>query len=269
MSLRFWLICTFLLPVNSIADNDRPKWELGIGLGGIALADYRGSKEYHGLTLPFPYFEYHGEFLKADREDGTRGQLIRRDTVELNISVAFSPTHKADENPLREGMPALEPTFEIGTTFDINLTGDSLSHGWLIRLPVRAVYAFDNSGLEYVGGLSHPQLSYRGRVNSWNIRAFSGPVLADNAYHDVYYRVAPEFAQPGRPAYDAGGGYSGFASGISLTRRRGRFWAGAYLQYDNLSSAVFVDSPLVQTEHAFSVGLGFAWVFATAGSDSD
>jgi outer membrane scaffolding protein for murein synthesis (MipA/OmpV family) len=89
-------------------------------------------------------------------------------------------------------------------------------------------------------------------------------MLGDNAYHDYYYRVANEYERSWRPAYEADSGYSGLASGISITRRWGRLWAGAFIRYDNLSHATFENSPLVETEDYFAAGIGVAWVFAAA-----
>ncbi|MBN1377895.1 MAG: MipA/OmpV family protein [Gammaproteobacteria bacterium] len=261
--LRFPVLVSLLLGAFGLYAEPLPKWELGAGLGGIALADYRGSKETSSITLPFPYFEYRGAFLKADREDGMRGQLLASDYFELNISGDFSPTIDTDNNRLREGMPSLDPTFELGTTLDINVSGTGLSDGWFVRLPVRAVYTFNSNGIEHIGWLTHPQLAYRNHHNHWNIRAYTGPILADHAYHNYYYSVAPEYARSGRETYQAGSGYSGLASGLSITRRWGRFWAGAFVRYDTLAGAVFEMSPLVETRHYFSVGIGTGWVFAS------
>jgi outer membrane scaffolding protein for murein synthesis (MipA/OmpV family) len=262
MSLKSLVLMSLLLAPFATAAEQLPKWELGAGLTTISLADYRGSTEYSNITLPFPYLEYRGKFLKADREEGVRGRLFQNTQLELNVSGAFSPTTDTDDNLLREGMPSLEPTFEVGTTLDINLSGSSLNEGWLIRLPLRAVYAVDSGTIEHIGWLVHPQVSYRHHRNQWSIRAYSGPILADKDYHDYYYSVAAEYVQPWREEYEGDGGYSGFASGISVTRRWGKMWAGAFIRYDNLAGAVFENSPLVETRHYFAAGIGAAWVFA-------
>jgi outer membrane scaffolding protein for murein synthesis (MipA/OmpV family) len=259
---RLSLLAGLLLAISVAAAEQKPKWELGAGVTTISLADYRGSREYSSISLPFPYLEYRGQFLRADREEGVRGRLFENTQLELNISGAFSPTVDTDDNPLREGMPALDPTFEIGAALDVNLSGASLKEGWLIRLPVRAVYAVADRRIEHIGWLAHPHLAYRHRYEKWSLRAYAGPLLADNAYHDYYYRVAPEYVRAWRNEYNPGGGYSGLASGISVTRRWGRLWAGAFIRYDNLAGARFETSPLVETRHYFAAGIGAAWVFA-------
>jgi len=90
-----------------------------------------------------------------------------------------------------------------------------------------------------------------------------GPLFATEKYHDYYYEVAPRFAIPGvRPAYNARGGYSGSNLILSVTKRFGRIWLGAFVRYDELSGAVFANSPLMRTDHSVMAGIGLAWVFA-------
>ena len=48
------------------------KSELGGGVVVIHFPAYRGSDQGGVIILPFPYLEYRGDFLKADRE-GVRG----------------------------------------------------------------------------------------------------------------------------------------------------------------------------------------------------
>lgn len=76
---------------------------------------------------------------------------------QLNMSLNASLSTRADDNPLREGMPELSPTFEIGPSIDIHLTDDLPGQGWMLRLPARAVVAFSEDGLEQVGWLFNPK----------------------------------------------------------------------------------------------------------------
>ena len=90
--------------------------------------------------------------------------------------------------------------------------------------------------------------------------------IATKPFHEYFYSVAPQFATPERPAYQAPGGYSGATFLASLSRHIGEFWVGAYVRYDNLSGAVFDPSPLVKQNYALAGGIGFAWVFAESGT---
>lgn len=264
MNFRRPVLLAGLLAAAAAPAERLPHWEAGAGAGTLYLADYRGSGEYDGRLLPVPYLIYRGKWFSADRE-GVRGRLLRTERITLNISASASLVTAADDNPLREGMPELEPTFELGPALDIDLGTPGTDKGWVLRVPARRVYAFDTGGVQYAGWLVHPELRYRGLPigQHWRLDAGLGLLFGNRRYHDYYYTVRPAHARPGRPVYEAGAGYSGLSGRISLTRRTGAFWYGAYLRYDNLAGAVFEDSPLVETGHYLSLGAGLGWVFAT------
>ena len=96
----------------------------------------------------------------------------------------------------------------------------------------------------------------------WNLGLQAGPLFATRRYHEYFYSVAPEFATPERPAYRAGGGYSGALALVSLSRRFPRFWVGAFARYDTLKGAAFEPSPLVRRDYAVMAGFAIAWVFS-------
>ncbi len=88
----------------------------------------------------------------------------------------------------------------------------------------------------------------------------TGPLFADRRYHDYFYTVAAQYATLARPAYQAAGGYAGTQAIASLSKRYPRFWVGAYMRYDTLAGAAFVDSPLVQRRSYWSAGFGISWM---------
>ncbi len=249
----------------AVASDERPApeeqtLELGIGLGASISPDYRGSKSYRSYLTPIPYLVYRGPFLRAD-EDGVRALFLRRDNLEINISLSASFTPDSDKNELRRGMPELDSTLELGPAVNLNLSGPNLDEGWMLTLPVRAVIAVDTDRVEQIGWLAEPQALYQNRWQDWKFSFRFGPSFADNEYHDYYYSVIQNQALVGRPAYDAGGGYSGLRSQATLTRRAGEFWYGFYARYYNLKGTSFLDSPLVETHQGGDAGLGISWVF--------
>jgi outer membrane protein len=242
-------------------------WEAGIGFAGLSLPDYRGSDQQRFYVLPLPYLVYRGDFLRLDSK-GLSGLLFHSERVQLNISVdAWVPVNSS-KNTARSGMPDLDPTIQIGPALEICLFKDTNSERVVqLRLPLRAVIATDLSRWNSIGFVVNPQLTWDlrniGPGGGWNFGLAVGPLFATEQYHDYYYEVAPQFAIPGiRPAYDARAGYSGSLLILSVTKRFGRFWFGAFARYDELSGAVFANSPLMRTEHSFMAGFGFAWVFA-------
>jgi MipA family protein len=260
----------FLLAVTSThisRAEELPLWEAGLGVAGLSLPDYRGSDQQRFYVLPLPYLVYRGDFLRLDSK-GLSGLLFHSERVQLNISADAWVSAKSTKNTARIGMPDLDPTVQIGPALEICLSKDTNSERVVqFRLPVRAVIATDLSRWNAIGFVINPQLTFDlrniGPGGGWNFGLAVGPLFATEQYHDYYYEVAPKFAVPGfRPAYDARAGYSGSLLILSVTKRFGHIWFGAFARYDELSGAVFANSPLMRTEHSLMGGFGFAWVFA-------
>ncbi len=266
LSVNRWLILIPLAlafaPVHATVGAEEPPYmEAGIGLVGQYIADYRGSSHYQLQALPLPYLIFEGRIFKADK-DGVRGEFFKRARFELDVSLAGSLNGDSDNNPLREGMPELLSSVEVGPSFNIKLTGDEFRQGWSLRLPVRAVIGVDFSGyrLDYLGYLANPRLTWKHPDigGGWRLSTNLGFTWADRNLHSYYYDVAPEFATPARPAFDTGSGFSGTFLRVSGYKQLGDWRVGLSLNYDNLAHTAFFDSPLVETEHFFS--LSFALV---------
>ena len=243
----------------------RPEWELGAGASVFSFPDYRGSDESQTYALPFPYVIYRGDRLRVDRQ-GVRGVLFESERFELDLSVNATPPVESDENRARQGMPHLDPTLEIGPRLNVTLAQDR-AHQWAVnfRMPLRAVIATDLSHAEGAGYTAYPHLTLDMRPLmfgvKWNVGLQGGPLYATRRYHEYFYGVAPQFATPERPAYEARGGYSGALALASITRRFPKFWVGAFARYDTLKGASFESSPLVRRDYAVMAGIAVAWVF--------
>jgi outer membrane scaffolding protein for murein synthesis (MipA/OmpV family) len=244
----------FLMLISPIAVISKPLWELGAGIGGQYVADYRGSENYQTQLLPVPYFIYRGEKFRIDR-GGVRSDLLNTSWWEINVSGEASLAGVGDDNALREGMPDIDPTFELGPSLNIALDGNIKDDGWLLRFPVRGVVALNTSGPEYVGYVFNPKLTYTDQKESgWRISTSFGALWGSEAYHDYFYEVAPQFVLADRPAYDAQSGFSGYYFKSSFGQLRGKWRWAISLRYDNLKSTDFFESsPLVETDDFFSV----------------
>ena len=267
MFLRVKQSCVMALAwcaLNAFAE-PKPKWELGFGATAFTLPDYRGSDERRDYLFPLPYFVYRGESVRVDRQ-GLRGIFFESDRVQLDFSLNASPPVDSSKNQARQGMPDLDPTLEIGPLVYVNLYRDRAAGDQLdLRLPVRYVLATDFSHAQSAGWIFNPNLALNTRPDvggRWNLGITTGPIFATSKYHAYYYGVDPQFATPGRPAYSARGGYSGWAGLASLSRRFEKLWVGAFARYDVLSGAVFEDSPLVRRHSSWMAGFGAAWIFA-------
>jgi MipA family protein len=241
--------------------DERPLWEIGLGAGAIAFEDYRGSNTTHAYPLPVPYLIYNGKFLKADR-DGVRGTLFNQNWLDINLS--FNLTTPVRNDRERSGMPDLRSTVEMGPSFDFHLfRSDSGKVKLDLRMPFRAAATVESSP-RIIGWTFSPRFNVDIKdpfgVPGWNLGLLAGPLFADRRYHEYFYSVAPQFATASRPEFQASGGYAGTETLTALSKRYPKFWVGAYMRYDTLAGAAFVDSPLVQRKSYWTGGFGFAWM---------
>jgi outer membrane protein len=268
-----FLICTtafLLVAAHSASDahaRQLPKWEVGIGIAGLNLPDYRGADERTTYALPVPYLIYRGDRIRADRE-GLRGILLDSERLTLNISVNGTLPVSDENNRTRSGMGDLQPTVEIGPSLDLRLWHSPDGRSELdLRLPVRGSVAIDSS-LRHIGWLAFPNLYLKIRspfgMNGWTMGMTGGSYIADRGYNAYFYSVAPSYATPARPAYEASGGYGGSQFTWSLSKRFKHYWTGFFVRYDTLSGAVFEESPLVRKRNAVSAGFAIGWIFKTS-----
>jgi outer membrane protein len=240
---------------------EEPLWEFGLGAGAIAFEDYRGSDTVHAYPLPVPYIVYNGKFLKADR-DGVRGTLFNQDRLEINLS--FNLTTPVRNDAERSGMPDLKSTVELGPSFDIHLfRSEDARVKFDLRMPLRAAATVESSP-RLIGWTFTPRFNLDIKdplgFAGWNLGLLAGPLFADRRYNAYFYTVDAQYATPSRPEFQAAGGYAGTQTTAALSKRYPKFWVGAYMRYDTLSGASFVDSPLVQTRSYWSAGFGFSWM---------
>ncbi len=243
-----------------------PRWELGLGLAGLSIPDYRGSDRQRAYLLPLPYIQYRGDVFRIDRE-GAHGYLFTSDHLKLDVSMNAGPPARSSQDGARRGMPDLEPTVEVGPSLHIYLRhNESRDRAWSLQLPWRLAVATNLLHARRIGWVFAPSLNFEATNvrGGWGMGAAVGPLYASEDYHDYYYEIQPVYATVARPTYNARGGNSGSRLTLSASRRFPSFWVGAFVRYDNLSSAVFADSPLVKKRESFMVGVGVAWVLAEA-----
>ncbi len=266
MKAALCLLCALAAAAPAAAE-ELPLWELGVGVGGFALPDYRGADQGRGYVLPVPYAVYRGDFLKADRR-GIRGELFDSERIELNISVAASLPVDSSRNAARAGMPDLRPSLELGPSLEFTLWRSRDGRSLLeLRLPLRAAFTLESSP-QGIGWVATPNLNLdlpgRGALAGWNFGLLAGPVYGSRRQHEYFYGVAPQFATPARPAYDAPGGYAGWQFLAAASRRFAGFWVGAFVRADTLSGAAFEASPLLKRDTYVAAGAGIAWVLGVS-----
>ncbi len=264
--LKFSLGSLLLVALGNIChaqEESNKKWELGLGIGAVSGPDYRGSDEYRTFISPIPYVVYRGKIIRTDR-DGVRGNFLRTDQYEFTFSASASITPDADKNELREDMPELGSTLELGPSFNINLTGDNFAHGWHAQIPWRAVFALGADESGYIGSVFQPQLVYRTKLGDWALNYRAGIMFASDDYHDYYYNVEQEYVTETRAYFNADGGYSGWNNQIALSRSFNTNGINTrlalFVRYDNISGTDFTNSALVKTRDVYRGGVAFIWV---------
>lgn len=244
---------------------EEPLWEAGIGVAAVHFPDYRGSDHGRTYALPSPYIVYRGDFFKADRH-GMRGIFFKTDRLDLNLSVGASLPVDSSESPVREGMPDLEPSIELGPSLDVNLWRTPDRRAKLdLRLPVRGAVTIE-SDPRYIGIQFFPHLNVDihdpGGLAGWNLGMLAGPVFTDSRYNRHFYAVPRGLATATRPAYEPGSGYAGAQFIVALSKRFPNFWIGGFARYDTLRGAAFEDSPLATSKRYAAGGIGISWIFA-------
>jgi len=262
--LMILLFLSIIFP-QAARSAEKPLWELGVGFATLLLPDYRGSDEYRVYPLPYPYVVYRGDFLRID-ERQISGRIFKTDRVLLDVSIYGYVPVESNDNNARQGMPDLDPTFEIGPSLKISLL-ESKEDKYLlnITMPVRAVFSTDFGSVKHEGWLISPRINFEKNdiipETGLNLGISAGPMFADRGYHEYFYTVDHAYATAIRPAYYADGGYSGSSLTAGLSKGYKQFILSAFVSADFLQGAVFEDSPLVKRKTSFMTGISLAWIF--------
>jgi outer membrane protein len=245
---------------STIEAEQEPLWEIGLGLGALGYADYRGANSSHVFPAPVPYVNYNGPFLKADRE-GLHGALVHEKLVELTLSFDAAPPASNDRT--RSGMTQLKPTVEAGVSLDFHVwRSDDDRMKIVLKVPLRTVFTIQAPPQD-IGWTLTPGVDIQlddPRLNGWKLGFFTGPLFADRRYNNYFYTVPPQNATSYRPAYEATGGYAGYQFNWTFAKRFPHHWVGAFMRYDTLGGAVFDDSPLVRRDYYWTAGFAIAWM---------
>ena len=266
------LITAILLPITLLctgaARAGQPavetEWELGAALAALDIPLYPGASQSKSYVLPLPFFVLRSPHLVID--EGVRLRLLRTGELHLSLSADVGVPVNSDDSLARAGMPDLNTVLQFGPLLELSLSGArNQPHHFRLELPLRLALATDLDQVDNLGWIAEPRVSYETRRPfktgfAWQITA--GLRYAAGDYHRYYYDVAPAFATALRPAFQSGGGYSGFFSDIIANWRENDVIYFALLRYQNLNGAVFEDSPLVETENYFFLGVGVTWVLA-------
>lgn len=240
-----WLCC---LPPPATGES-LPLWEIGAGMITLARPDYPGADEESLFVLPFPYVVYRGDLIRAD-DRGIKGLLFDSERFELDISGGGSLPVNSEDNSAREGMPDLDPAFELGPEVTYKMV-NTAKNRFTAELKWRGLVSVDFFDMRYQGWVLNPELRWEHRFSEhieWGASLES--LYGNQGYHAFFFDVDRKFATADRPAYRSRRGYSGTQAAVFLYLRPSRDWRMRWqLTYMDLSSVAYDDSPLYKQDY--------------------
>jgi outer membrane protein len=238
-----------------------PLWELGGVAFGLTQQAWPGASEDVRRAIALPYVLYRGPWLRIDR--GAFGlRAVKRSGFELDIGLSGSLGSSAKDTVARQGMPELGTLVEFGPRGRWNLGSAPGGGQWRLELPLRGVFDVSDSfasrgvALEPEIQWNHPGLA------GWRLTASVGALLGDRRLAGTFYDVAPTYATPTRPAYDANAGLIAWRLGLTASHRLTRDWRiFGFGRLDSVAGAANADSPLVSRTTGYSAGVGLQWTW--------
>lgn len=274
--MRFFLTLLLVLSFApwAVADEEPapPLWEWGLGLGYIRYADYPSSDEYSDLMLPFPTFQYRGEYLRADDREGGRAYLFKSETWSLEFSGGGRLPLDSSKNQARQGMENLPLVLDGGP----QLVWSS-GRTWEFQLAPFLSAAAYGSYIRQNGMRFKAQLIYR--WESYARGPFASPIYisgttalemnaASQEYMRTYFEVDAGQATSSRVAYNAVAGF--LSNNLSYYQR---FSSGRFSLYVGASVSDYTwsanrSSPLHKSDLNVGYGVGMIYQFGESAKPS-
>lgn len=239
-----------------------PLWTAGLFLVAGDHAAYPGSDRQVQSGTVLPFVTWRGPVFRI--EGGGAGlRTLRTPRYELDMSASASFGSDGRDVGARAGMPAIGTLVEFGPSLRLNLgelSDDGKRPPWRLDLPLRAVFDADRD-FDY-GGLSfEPRLSWRLPPLLGGTPALHAAALFGNhRLNAMYYGVAPVYATPDRPAYEAKAGLVATRLGASWSRMLlPQVRLGLHAGLESVRGAANEDSPLVRKGLNHTLALTLTW----------
>jgi len=252
---------------EKVAQEDQPGvWGLRLVAFAQNFPAYPSSSEQNFTALPIPYPVYSGKIFSfgQDLDEIANGQLVGTDRFNLSVGLSASFPESSDNLDVRTGMPDLDFLVEAGPEVNVALRGGAKDdRELLLSLQVRAAVSFDDLDATGRGFVFNPELEYLARDfldEKTELRFRVAPTWGSSDYTDFFYGVAPEYATPTRPAYEAASGYVNTEFLVGLNRKisdRLEF-RGSIRLWVNKGSANDA-SPLYQNDYDHGIRLALFW----------
>jgi hypothetical protein len=255
-------------PAASEEDNTEPLWEWSLAAFSRYGNIYPGSADTQFNIIPLPIPRFRGRFLRLGEETDSpiRGRVFRRDRIKLDIDFDINFGADNEDIPIRTGMPELDFVLEVGPELSFQFIDHEPSN-WraFLNLPLRAAISWPGFDPRWQGVVFAPEIRIRKRLREDRKDELSYLVSASFAssdYMNYFYGVQPEFAVPGRAAFDAKGGYIGTELGMTYRRQlASRYEVVTGMRIGFHQGAKNRNSPLFQDDISGSIFVAVLWKF--------
>jgi outer membrane scaffolding protein for murein synthesis (MipA/OmpV family) len=159
-------------------------------------------------------------------------------------------------------MPKLGTLIEFGPRVKWKLGQDQASGGWRVELPLRGVFDLSD-GAAHRGMAFEPKLVYQRRASAgWFYATSVSAIVADKRLAQTFYGVAPQYALPSRPSYEAQSGLVAWRLNATVGHQLSRDWRiFGFGRIDSVAGAANENSPLVKKTMGASLGLGLTYTW--------
>jgi len=251
-------------PQSIPAETDPPLWEFGLAAYARFGPSYPASEESQLNIIPLPYPIYRGKILRMgdDTDKPVRTHLFRRDRIKLDLNFGGNFAANGDDIDARMGMPDLDLLLEMGPELEFQFAPEPLGGKMFLSLQARGAVSLDGLNPDWRGVVYSTEFKFERRFRSSGFILRLNPEWGSENYMDFFYDVAPAYATPQRPAYEAGSGYLGTRLGLTLRHAITRkFDVVGGLRFGFYQGAANADSPLFTQKTTSGVMLALIWKF--------
>jgi len=246
------------------AETGPPLWEFGLAAYGRYGPAYPASEDSQLDILPLPYPIYRGKILRMgdDTDKPVRTHLFRRDRVKLDLDFGINFSAKSDDIEARMGMPDLDLLLEMGPELEFQFAPEPFGGKMFLALQARGATSVDGLNPNWRGVVYSTEFKFQRPFQDSEFILKLTPEWASTGYMDFFYGVAPAYATPERPLYEAGSGYLG--TRLSLTFKYAvteKFDIVGGLRFGFYKGAANADSPLFTQQTTSGVMLALVWKF--------
>jgi MipA family protein len=259
--IRFLLALSLSFVHSLSAPCVEEQLQFGVGMIHLNMHHYRGSDETIQYNFPFPYVFYQSEKIMADSAM-INGKFFTSSYLTVQLSMNFSPAVESKQNTARLCMEKLNYMFGVGPLATFHLY-DEKRLAINFEMALRQETETDFNYTAFNGQSGALFLSFRLRpekLTDMSGELAIGQLYASQKLHAYYFDVTEDEVTANRSFYKGHAGNSGKTVLFFVRKQFEKILVMPYLRYDDLSEAVFRDSPLVKQSHYLMFGVGLFYM---------